>query len=161
MKKSKTSSSPNWARNLRSLMEEHGYNPRSLSLKAGLNATAVRDMLEGRSRFPRYDTARALAHALRTTPALLMGDEKLASSAALKGAAFGQDLDLLTEIVTRLREVTDKLDRKLAPRDFAAMITTIYRRFKDSGDHKKKVSAIRPQIRDLLDYQLLRRKRGR
>lgn len=161
MRKTKASSALNWVRNLRSLMEEHGFNPRSLSLRAGLNATAVRDMLEGRSRFPRYDTARSLAEALDTTPALLMGDQKSASEAALKGATFGQDLELLTEIVARLQEVTDELDRKLPPRDFAAMTTTIYRRFKDSAERKKKISSIRPQIRDLLDYQMLRRKRGR
>jgi len=45
-------------------MEEQKFNARSLSLRAGLNATAVRDMIEGRSRYPRYDTVESLAGAL-------------------------------------------------------------------------------------------------
>src|ERR1700734_2199679 len=105
MPKPKTQAAPHWLRNLRLLMEKHGFNPRSLSLKAGLNATAVRDMLEGRSRFPRYDTVEALAEALSTTPALLMSDSDTASDVANKGKAFGQDLEILTEIIARLQEV--------------------------------------------------------
>ncbi|HEU0117742.1 MAG TPA: helix-turn-helix transcriptional regulator, partial [Alphaproteobacteria bacterium] len=108
---------PSWVRNLRTLMDEQGFNPRSLSLKAGLNATAVRDMLEGRSRFPRYDTVKALAEALGTTPALLMSDNEAAKEVDIKGLVFGQDLELLTEILTRLQEVTVDLNRKLPPRD--------------------------------------------
>jgi transcriptional regulator with XRE-family HTH domain len=159
MTKTKAGALPHWVRNLRTLMEDQGFNPRSLSLKAGLNATAVRDMLEGRSRFPRYDTAQALANALSTTPALLMSDSESSGADALKGAAFGQDLELLTEIIARLQEVTDEMSRKLSPRDFAAMAATIYHRIQDSDDRKKKVSMIRPQIHDLLDYEMLRQKR--
>src|ERR1700691_2909369 len=106
MAKSKTNTLPVWVRNLRAMMEQKNYNPRSLSLKAGLNATAVRDMLEGRSRFPRYDTALALAKALDTTPAILMNDAKTAEPAA-KAGALDQDLDLLTEIIARLKEAAD------------------------------------------------------
>ncbi|MFY9288295.1 MAG: helix-turn-helix transcriptional regulator [Alphaproteobacteria bacterium] len=160
MTKTKPPSLPNWVRNLRALMDEQGFNPRSLSLKAGLNATAVRDMLEGRSRFPRYDTAKALAEALGTTPALLMSDNDVANGNALKDLVFGQDLELLTEIITRLQEVTDELNRKLAPRDFAAMTATIYQRLQQSEERKKKISGIRPQIHDLLDYEMLRQKKA-
>jgi len=161
MSKTKAAALPNWVRNLRTLMEEQDYNPRSLSLKAGLNATAVRDMLEGRSRFPRYDTAKALAEALGTTPALLMSDNDVAGADAMKSLVFGQDMELLTEIIARLKEVTDELHHKLSARDFAAMTTTIYHRLQASEDRKKKISAIRPQIHDLLDYEMLRQKRGR
>ena len=161
MSKSKTPSAPHWLRNLRLLMEKHGYNPRSLSLKAGLNATAVRDMLDGRSRFPRYDTIQAMAEVLDTTPALLMGDKDAAEEVASKGQGFGQDLELLTEIITRLQEVTDELNHKLSPRVFAAMAATIYRRLQDNPGHKASGDSIRPQIVDLLDYDLLRQKRGR
>ncbi len=161
MMKIKPTTLPSWVRNLRALMEEQGYNPRSLSLRAGLNATAVRDMLEGRSRFPRYDTAKALADALSTTPALLMSDNEVAGEVAAKGLVFSQDLELLTEIITRLQEVTDELNHKLTPRDFAAMTSTIYKRIQESEDRKKKISTIRPQIHDLLDYEILRQKKGR
>jgi transcriptional regulator with XRE-family HTH domain len=161
MTKSKTNSAPNWLRNLRLLMEKHGYNPRSLSLRAGLNATAVRDMMDGRSRFPRYDTIQALAEALETTPALLMGDTDAAQEVSVKGVSFGQDLELLTEIIARLQEVVEELDHKLSPRDFAAMSATIYHRIQQNPNHKKVNDLIRPQIHDLIDYETLRQKRAK
>lgn len=151
---------PHWVNNLRKLMTEQDYNPRSLSLKAGLNATAVRDMLEGRSRFPRYDTAQALAEALNTTPAALMSEEGVTTADA-KNAISANDLELLTEIIARLQEVTEELNRTLSPRDFAAMTATIYHRIQDSEGRKTKLGAIRPQIHDLLDYEMLRQKRSR
>lgn len=157
----KTHTPPNWLRNLRLLMEKHGYNPRSLSLKAGLNATAVRDMLDGRSRFPRYDTIKAMADALGTTPALLMGDSDAALEVSSKGPGFGQDLELLTEIITRLQEVCEELNHKLNPRDFAAMAATIFRRVQDNPDAKRGSDFIRPQIVDLLDYETLRQKKAK
>lgn len=161
MIKQKPSPAPNWLRNLRLLIEKQGLNPRSLSLKAGLNATAVRDMLDGRSRFPRYDTIKAMADVLETTPAILMGDAEVAQEVAAKGPAFGQDLELLTEIITRLQEVTEELDHKLNPRDFAAMAAMIYKRIQDTPALRKTPDAIRPQILDLLDYDLLRQKRAK
>ena len=160
MTKTKTNQAPHWLRNLRLLMDKHGYNPRSLSLKAGLNATAVRDMLDGRSRFPRYDTIQAIAEALDTTPALLMGDNEAAQEVATKGQSFSQDLELLTEIIARLQEVTEEMDRRLTPRDFAAMAATIYRRVQENPAAKQS-GDIRPQIVDLLDYDALRQKRSR
>jgi len=159
MSKTKT---PNWVRNLRLLMEKQGFNPRSLSMKAGLNPTAVRDMLEGRTKFPRYDTARALAIALGTTPVALMGDEDSALEIEQKGSEFGDDLELLTEIIARLQEVIAEHNRRLPPRDFAAMTATLYRRMQDKTARRKGMNTIRPQIHDLLDYEELRRtgKRG-
>jgi len=149
---------PNWVRNLRLLMEQQGFNPRSLSLKAGLNATAVRDMLEGRTKFPRYDTARALATALGTTPVALMGDADSTAEIAQKGQEFGDNLELLTEIIARLQEVIEEHNRRLPPRDFAAMAATLYRRLHDGETGRKGLGSIRPQIHDLLDYEMLRQK---
>ena len=161
MTKHKTPTAPNWLRNLRLLIEKQGLNPRSLSLKAGLNATAVRDMLDGRSRFPRYDTIKAMADVLETTPALLMGDNEAAQEASAKGQGFAQDLELLTEIITRLQEVSEELNHKLGPRDLAAMAATIFKRIQDNPGLKKNADLIRPQILDLLDYDLLRQKRSK
>lgn len=155
------SDTPAWVKNLRRLMEAQGYNPRSLSLRAGLNATAVRDMLEGRSRFPRYDTAMALAEALNTTPAVLMSDDVLDAEAAAKGKGFADNLELLTEIIARLQEVCDDMHKDLSPREFAAMAATIYRRLHDDVDSKTKTHMIKPQIIDLLDYDTLRSKKAR
>ena len=104
---------------------------------------------------------KALAEALETTPALLMSDNDVAGEVALKGLVFGQDLELLTEILTRLQEISGELNRKLSPRDFAAMVATIYQRVQQGEERKKKISAIRPQIHDLLDYEMLRQKKVR
>jgi transcriptional regulator with XRE-family HTH domain len=68
----KKNNTTGWATRLRRLMEEKEFNPRSLSLAAGLNATAVRDILEGRAKYPRYDTIESLAKALKITPNHLM-----------------------------------------------------------------------------------------
>jgi transcriptional regulator with XRE-family HTH domain len=157
MYKKKTSAAPNWLDILRSLMDAQGLNPRSLSLKAGLNATAVRDMLEGRSRFPRYDTARQLAEALATTPAMLMGDEPSIASPEKKVPHFSHDSELLTEILTRLQEASSLLNRQLPPRDFADMAVTIFQGLQDGDSMKSKSNAISRQIRDLLDCKNRRR----
>lgn len=158
MGKAKLARLPSWARNLRTLMEKKDYNPRSLSLKAGLNATAVRDMLEGRSRFPRYDTIKALADALDTTPALLMGEKELLGEIIAGG--FTDDLELLTEVIAELQKTADEYKRKLPPRDFAAMTATIYRSIQSNEERGKKPGSIRAQIHDLLDYEILRQKRN-
>ena len=161
MKKNKENTTPAWIKNLQRLMAEQELNPRSLSLKAGLNATAVRDMVEGRSRFPRYDTAQALAEALGVTAAQLMSDGKTASTVARKGKAFEQDFDLLTEIIARLEEVTSTTRRRLPPRDFAAMAITILQSLSGTDIGKNKQSTIGTHIHNLLDYETLRRKKAR
>jgi transcriptional regulator with XRE-family HTH domain len=154
-----TGKSPEWLRNLRRLMEERGYNPRSLSLRAGLNATAVRDMIEGRSRFPRYDTVQALADALDTTPALLMSGHQVATDLHAKGDAFGKDIELLTEIIARLQETAAEMGRELTPREFAAMSATIYQRLQNDEGARKNRANLKSQVHDLLEYETLRQKR--
>jgi hypothetical protein len=163
MTNKKEASTPEWVRNLRRLMDEQSFNPRSLSLRAGLNAAAVRDMIEGRSRFPRYDTVQALADALSTTPALLMSNGKTGAEIKAKGATFGKDIELLTEIIARLQETAAEMGRELTPREFAAMSATIYHRLQESGETAKGKSrqALKPQIHDLLEYETLRGKRGK
>ena len=50
---------------------------------------------------------------LGTTAAILMGDDDLADEIAKKGPKFGDDLELLTEIIARLQEAINdfKVDR--------------------------------------------------
>ena len=158
MSKAKAIQLPGWVRNLRAMMETRGFNPRSLSLRAGLNSTAVRDMLEGRSRFPRYDTALALADALGTTPARLMADGPTHGKAPANDEAGEQGVDLLTEIITRLQEVAVEMGHQLDPRAFAAMASSIYRRLQEDGGASDPEN-IKPRVHDLLDYELLRQKR--
>jgi transcriptional regulator with XRE-family HTH domain len=150
--------SPRWVVNLRALMTALHLNPRSLSLKAGLNATAVRDMLEGRTRFPRYDTVLALAKALDVTASELMGGEAAHAANAHQNKHFDDDLELLTEIISRLQEVIDEYNHALGPRDFAAMVASLYRRMKLPGAETPSPAELQPRIVDLLEYEALRQK---
>jgi len=52
------------ARELRRRMEAGGFNQKSLARAAGLNETAVRDILIGKSKHPRHDTVQKLAKTL-------------------------------------------------------------------------------------------------
>lgn len=156
---------PKWLDNLRALLAHRKLNPRALSLKAGLNATAVRDMLEGRARFPRYDTVEALAKALEVTPAQLMGGtpESVISGllyAGKKDPLADEDLNLLTEIIARLQEVAEDHNQKLKPTDFAAMVTTIYRQVRGGQLQKITKAGLEPQISHLLTYETLRKRVG-
>jgi transcriptional regulator with XRE-family HTH domain len=60
---------------LRSLLKEKGKSAREVSLQAGLGATAVKDILSGKSRDPGAATLSAIAGALETPlDGLLLGD---------------------------------------------------------------------------------------
>lgn len=155
----KNETSQRWIENLRFLMDAKKMNPRSLSLKAGLNATAVRDMLEGRAKFPRYDTVEALAEALEVTPAQLMGGKgQTIRQSGKKDPLADDDLNLLTEIISRLQEVAQEHRHNVGPNEFAAMVTTIYRAVQKAPQSKGSRSKIDPQIDHLLAYESLRRK---
>ncbi len=49
---------------LKYVLENSSLNAKSLSLRAGLNETAIGDILRGRSKNPRIDTLKKIAHAL-------------------------------------------------------------------------------------------------
>ncbi len=51
-------------REIRRRMEDGGFNQKSLARAAGLNDTAVRDILIGKSKNPRHDTVQKLADVL-------------------------------------------------------------------------------------------------
>lgn len=148
-----------WVTTLRTLMTARRLNPRSLSLKAGLNATAVRDVLEGRVKFPRYDTVMKLSEALGVTPSKLMHastndytspEEKISDS----------HIELLTEIITHLQEAIEENDHRMEPRDFAAMVTTFYHRAR-SDETVELRSSLGHNIRNLVSYEALRSKQRR
>lgn len=156
--KEPTKTPPRWVSNLRTLMAARQLNPRSLSLKAGLNATAVRDMLEGRTRFPRYDTVLALSRVLDVTPSALMGNDEGQHEKEDKNKALDDDLELLTEIISRLKELIDEYNHTLEPRDFAAMVSSLYRRMKLPDGTTSPPHELAPRLVDLLAYETLRRK---
>ncbi|MDD5587215.1 MAG: helix-turn-helix transcriptional regulator [Alphaproteobacteria bacterium] len=154
-------SQPKWVANLHTLMTARQLNPRSLSLKAGLNATAVRDMLEGRTRFPRYDTVLALSHALDVTPTGLMDGQEKEANNPVKSEVLDGDLELLTEIITRLQEVIEEYKHPIGPRDFAAMVASLYRRMQTPQSSKGPREDLQPKIYDLLEYETMRRRAQR
>ncbi len=57
---------------IRRRMEAGGFNQKSLARAAGLNETAIRDILIGKSRHPRHDTVQKIAGALECTAAQLI-----------------------------------------------------------------------------------------
>jgi transcriptional regulator with XRE-family HTH domain len=158
-----------WLKTLRQLMAQQAMNPRSLSLRAGLNETAVRDMLEGRTRFPRYDTIRALAKALQTTPAYLMGDkeikheiskEKAEKIRMINTAPYHEKLDLLTEIIARLKECSDEEKIELPPKEFASIVSAIYQRCQEKWpkDTEATAAEVDPVVTNIWEYEKLRRR---
>jgi len=72
-------------------MRDAGYNPRSLSLAAGLGMTAVRDILDGRVASPRGHTIEALAPLLGVTVGWLMSGEVAAEVQSAAPAATPRD----------------------------------------------------------------------
>lgn len=49
------------ARNLSALMQERGTNPFDLAKRAGVNQTAIYDIMKGKSQNPRVDTLHKIA----------------------------------------------------------------------------------------------------
>jgi hypothetical protein len=70
------------------------------------------------------------------------------------------DLNLLTEIITRLQEIIEERKQVLAPQDFAAMTTSLYRQIR--GDEKSPSNLddadISSHIDQLMSYEALRRR---
>ena len=62
------------AQKLSALIEDNGYNYKSLALAAGLGETSVRDIVVGRSKNPRTDTIEKIASVLGVRASDIMGD---------------------------------------------------------------------------------------
>lgn len=143
---------PQWLKTLRQLIDERGLNPRQLSLQAGLNPTAVRDMLSGRVRHPRYDTLQALARTLGTSPAFLMGDSAIQQDINKGKIQPPEKLELLTEIIARIQETAEEMRRVLSPRELAVMATTIYRQMLDDERPHAPAAVLTSQAKTLIAY---------
>jgi transcriptional regulator with XRE-family HTH domain len=102
--------------NLRRLMDKKGLNPRSLSLAAGLNAWAVRDILSGKSREPLHSTVERLAEALGCEIWELTATPKMQEARKLYGEVFIKD-DPAEQRRQRLRDVM--VEHKLTPAKWA------------------------------------------
>lgn len=73
------------AREIRRRMESGGFNQKSLAREAGLNETAVRDILIGKSKHPRHDTLQKLAGALGCALMDLVEPGAVKSAVAARG----------------------------------------------------------------------------
>lgn len=103
---------PAWLDQIIARMQERGLNPYALSVRAGLNDTAVRDLLAGRVKSPRYDTLQAIAEVLDTTPAALMGERQTGRRFPPAPAVLQ---DLLSLIVAEVIRESDAMGLKLKP----------------------------------------------
>lgn len=82
---------PNLQERLEYIMEKQGIKPKTLSLEAGLNETAIRDILKGRSKNPRTDTTRKIANTLGVRHEWLVdgiGAEKMGNNQHIPLNAF-------------------------------------------------------------------------
>lgn len=61
-------------RNLKRLMELRGMNPHELAANAGMNPTAVYDIISGKARSPKLESVAKLAAALSVSTSALIED---------------------------------------------------------------------------------------
>ncbi|MFP6740511.1 MAG: S24 family peptidase [Alphaproteobacteria bacterium] len=80
------------AREIRRRMEAGGFNQKSLARAAGLNETAVRDILIGKSQHPRHDTVQKIAGSLECSVIDLI-EPGTTPSATM--ARYEEDLDFV------------------------------------------------------------------
>ena len=80
------------AKELKRRMAAYGLSQKGLAQRAGLNDTAVRDILAGRSRHPRHDTIQKLADALDCGVAELVDDR---AGPIARAGANGDDYVLI------------------------------------------------------------------
>lgn len=71
--------------NLRRRLKLSGISQKGLAVKAGLNETAVRDIIQGRSRDPQYNTLRAIVRVLGCSVEDLYQDTGLPASGFYDG----------------------------------------------------------------------------
>ena len=115
------------ARNLKRLMEARGYgrNKMKLSLDAGLNETAVRDILTGKSKDPRNSTLQALATALQCTiNDIVMGSSDVLAQGGLKPL----DLPIVYAPLLTVAEFRDLLAGEEMNKPFRRVIPLPYNR---------------------------------
>lgn len=156
--KKQTRPEAKWVANLRFLMQVRRLNSRRLSLMAGLNSTAVRDILEGRTQYPRYDTVQSLARVLDVTPTQLMGPTIPDLETATYEASSEDDFELLSEIIACVQDASSQSAHDLPPRDFAALVTTVYRDARRDPPSLQRLQSLKPRVQTLFAYETLRQR---
>lgn len=102
-----------WAA-LRRRMEEAGHNPRSLSLAAGMNHTAMRDIFEGRAKSPHYSTLESIAGVLGCTVADIAPTETIPPAAVWLRKALKQRGATQADLAKALKQTQPHVSRLLS-----------------------------------------------
>lgn len=108
------------AKELKRRMAALSLSQKGLAQSAGLNDTAVRDIVSGRSRHPRHDTIQKLADALGCSAAELLDDR---TGPVIRAGAEGDGYILIARYDSRLdagRETLTAKDRSFADTAFRA-----------------------------------------
>lgn len=96
------------SQNIEKLMRQNGLSQKGLAVKAGLNETAVRDILRGRSKDPQLSTLRALASVLQCKVEDFYRDSPLCGSRGLSDRADHDELaDIGETIIIEEIDMTD------------------------------------------------------
>jgi SOS-response transcriptional repressor LexA len=95
---------------LRALVKEHGPSARAVSLRAGLGATAVKDILSGKSQDPGFATIQAIAAALDVSAEQLMvASPDAYQPSAVRMRRVKRQIPVLGEVAAGLwREATQR-----------------------------------------------------
>ncbi|MBO6511534.1 MAG: helix-turn-helix transcriptional regulator, partial [Roseibium sp.] len=106
-------------RRIRSRIKELGTNPKAVATRAGLGSTAIRDILDGRSKSPRENTLRKIAKALNCDTAYLTGESDAiggAGSTNIRTApVFGEVRAGIWTEIDEFAEITDLQELEQIP----------------------------------------------
>ena len=110
--------------NLQNFMEQHGFNMKSLSITAGLNETAVRDILRGKVNSPTYKTLNKLAIALNCNVDNLISDKTSHSNLTYKLSSI--DVRLFAKSIAKIDELIKTKQISLSNLDRAKVYLAWY-----------------------------------
>jgi len=105
---------------IRQRMIELGLNQKQLAVESGLNETAVRDILKGRSRSPRLETIEALAKTLG-----------FPNAAELISPAAGFDESIMLDAIQAALEFVREAKPDWSDREIARAAVGLYRLYAD------------------------------
>lgn len=103
-------------------------NAKALSVKAGLGATAVRDIIAGHSRSPRHDTLHKLSGAMGVTTGWLTSGphERVPSPAMLFKSATGMNEAVFKDVLTITLQFIEEHDLKASPGNVTEIVFAVY-----------------------------------
>lgn len=114
-------------------LREKGWSRRKLSLKAGLNESAVKTILSGKSQHPRHDTLEKLARELECTVEALLADapagqDSSAMAVDLREPSTASPIDegLLFDVIEYVLDVLARVGGVIVSARTAEVILLVY-----------------------------------